>query len=159
MTYIRSNVPPTGREDQHILLVDDNELNRRMIERILRAFGITQICHASDGREALETARLYFRPNVIITDWDMKPMNGLAFVAVLRTTQPSSANIPVVMVSTRTGESAVRAAMDAGVDEYLTKPVNPAALYTVLARVTGNLGIGKASVAPRALPDNTGSLS
>ncbi|MBT7487276.1 MAG: response regulator, partial [Rhodospirillales bacterium] len=107
MTYIRSNFPPTGLEDLRVLLVDDNELTRRMMERVLRAFGITQICHASDGEEALETARLYFRPNVIITDWDMKPMNGLTFVSELRMTQPSSVNIPVVMVSARTGESAI----------------------------------------------------
>ena len=150
MTYFRSNVPSTGLGDLRVLLVDDNELTRRMMERVLRAFGITQICHASDGEEALETARLYFRPNVIITDWDMKPMNGLTFVSELRMTQPSSVNIPVVMVSARTGESAIRSAMDAGVDEYLTKPIDPTALYHVLAQVTGKMGLGQASVAPCA---------
>ena len=56
MTYIRSNVPSTGLGDLRVLLVDDNELTCRMMEHVLRAFGITQICYAPDGKEALETA-------------------------------------------------------------------------------------------------------
>lgn len=150
MTYIRSNAAPTGLEELRVLLVDDNKLTRRMMERVLRAFGCSQICHASDGAEALETARLYFRPNVILTDWDMKPMDGLTFVSTLRMTQPSSANIPVVMVSARTSEAAVRTALDAGVDQYLPKPVDPAALFNVLSLATGKRGLGQASVAPSA---------
>ncbi len=150
MTYIRPNVPPTGLEDLRVLLIDDNELTRRMMGRVLRAFGIIQICDASDGREALETAHLYFCPNVIVTDWDMKSMDGLTFVSELRMTQPSSANVPVVMISVRTGEAAIRTAKDAGIDEYLPKPIDPAALYNVLVCAPGQMGQEQVSLSPSA---------
>ena len=140
-----------GLEDLRVLLVDDNELTRRMIERVLRAFGCTQICLASDGTEALETARMHFRPNLIITDWNMKPMNGLTFVHTLPVTRPSSANITAMMVSARTGEAAVRTALDAGVDHFLSKPIDPTALYNALSLATGKMGLGQASVLPNAV--------
>jgi CheY-like chemotaxis protein len=145
MTYIRSRTASKGLEDLRILVVDDNELARRMMERILRAFGCTQIYQASDGAEALKTTRDSFRPDVIFTDRDMAPMNGLMFTSMLRAAQSSSSDIPVVMVSARTGEDAVQIALDAGVDEYLPKPVDAAALYNVLTRIVGKSGSEQAS--------------
>jgi CheY-like chemotaxis protein len=67
----------------------------------------------------------------------MKPMNGLTFVHTLRVTQPSSSNTPAVMVSARTGEATVRNALDAGVDHFLSKPIDPTALYNALSLATG----------------------
>jgi CheY-like chemotaxis protein len=145
MTYIRSISASKRLEILRILVVGDNELTRRMVERILRAFGCTQVCQASDGAEALRTARYSFRPDVIITDRDMAPMNGLMFTSMLRGGQSFSSDVPVVMVSARAGEEPVQSALDAGVDEYLPKPVDAAALYNVLTRIIGKAGPEQAS--------------
>jgi two-component system chemotaxis response regulator CheY len=131
--------------DLRIFVVDNNELTRRMMERILHAFGCTQICQASDGAEALKTARVSFRPDVIITDRDMAPMNGFVFTSMLRGGQSFSSDVPAVMVSALTGEDAVQSAFDAGVDEYLPKSVDAAALYNVLTRIIGKAGPEQAS--------------
>ena len=80
----------------------------------------------------------------------MKSMGGLRFVSELWMTQPSSVNVPVVTISARTSEAVLRTALESGVDEYLPKPVNLIALFTVLAHATVRMGLEQISLAPSA---------
>jgi DNA-binding response OmpR family regulator len=112
----------------HTLIVDDNRHMRVILREALRAVVGGQIYEAGDGAEALET--LKSAPcDLVVTDLMMKPIDGVDFVRMLRSS-PDSPNpfVPVIMVTGHTSRSRILAARDAGVDELLVKPVTSAAL-------------------------------
>ena len=70
-------------QDMRILVIDDSENMRKLVRAILRGFGINQVDEASSGAEGLQI--LYdANPNVVITDLNMKPMDGLELVRIIR---------------------------------------------------------------------------
>ena len=90
---------------------------------------------ASDGADALVVLKV-FRPDIIITDWMMAPMDGVEFTRRIRTDK-NSPNIltPIIRVSGYTGISQIQEARDAGVNEFLAKPISPEMLYHRIAEV------------------------
>ena len=111
-----------------VLIVDDSKSMRNLIRALLRTFGIDDVIEAGDGAAALEILKTQPR-DLIITDLSMGPMDGVEFVQRLR--QPGTGSnplIPVLMVSGHTELVDVKRALDAGVTEFLTKPVTAAAL-------------------------------
>lgn len=106
----------------HVLLVEDNASSRLMLEKLLRAQTGHVIHTAADGREGLELAR-EIRPQVVITDWLMPEMDGLELCRNLRAT-PWGQDIYVLMLTSVEAEEELIKAYEAGVDEYVTKPVN-----------------------------------
>lgn len=108
-----------------VLVVDDNPANRAVCRRCLERDGY-EVREAPDGRAALaEVAREL--PHVILMDVMMPDMDGLACVRRLRSNSKAR-DIPIIMVSARTDAPDIRAALEAGADEYLTKPIRPAEL-------------------------------
>lgn len=111
----------TGRS---ALLIDDNAFMRRLVRSLLRQFGFDDIHEAADGSEALlrVTERQF---DVILCDWMMEPTDGYAFVRSLRQhAVPAVQTLPVVMLTAVAAQNKVMAARDAGVTEYLVKPVS-----------------------------------
>lgn len=106
-----------------ILLVDDNQYMRLLLAEILRAIGVTRIYEANDGAEGLTMMRDY-PIDVVMTDLSMQPMDGIEFVRLLRNS-PDSPNrmAPVVMVTGHSTYARVNEARDAGVTEFLAKPL------------------------------------
>lgn len=106
-----------------VLVVDDNEHMRRLLRSILEALGVPQVREAVNGMTALNDAKLIL-PDIIITDMMMEPVDGLEFTRLLRDdlTHPAT-RVPVLMVTGFAEKHVVEAARDAGVSEFLAKPV------------------------------------
>jgi DNA-binding response OmpR family regulator len=115
-----------------ILVVDDHESMRSIFGVLLRAFGFTRIREAEDGEAALRA--LADRPaDLVITDLKMPGLDGLGFVRRLRAEARSAA--PVVMVTGHASAARVAAARDAGVNEFIVKPVTGQLLADRLRRI------------------------
>ena len=102
-----------------ILVVDDSEdvalISARMLSQ--RGFAVST---ASDGREALAMVARQ-RPSCILLDVMMPRMSGLQVLEALKA-DPTTANIPVIMVTARTGDEDVLHGYQQGADYYITKP-------------------------------------
>jgi len=119
-------VIPPGDNDMAnlvVMIVDDNDHMRRLLRSILEALSISQVREAANGMVALNDSKLMV-PDVIITDIMMEPLNGLEFTRMLRD-DPShpATRVPVLMVTGFSEKQHVEAARDAGVTEFLAKPV------------------------------------
>lgn len=101
------------------LIVDDSRMMRNVLRKSAEALGFA-IREASNGQEAV-VACAECMPDVILLDWNMPVMNGIEFLRLLR--QGSHADQPkVVFCTTEHDVAHIRAAMDAGADEYVMKP-------------------------------------
>jgi CheY-like chemotaxis protein len=106
-----------------ILLVEDNHYMRVLLAEILRALGVTRIYEANDGAEGLQMMRDH-EVDIVMTDLSMQPLDGIDFVRLLRNS-PDSPNkmAPVIMVTGHSTLARVHEARDAGVNEFLAKPL------------------------------------
>ncbi len=123
------------REPPRILIADDTPANLHILQLRLSASGY-EIITASDGEEAIAAARQH-QPDLILLDVMMPKIDGIEVCRQLRA-DPSLPFIPIIMVTARTDARDVVAGLEAGGDEYLTKPVDQAAL---VARVKSMLRI------------------
>ena len=118
-----------------ILVADDSAENREILSARLAANGY-HVLTASDGEQALAVARAE-QPDLILLDVMMPKVNGLDVCRRLKA-DPSLPFMPVVLVTARGDTQDIVAGLEAGADEYLTKPVDQTAL---LARVKAALRI------------------
>lgn len=106
-----------------ILLIDDNQHMRMLLTEILRALGVRQIFEAMDGAEALQLMR-DVEMDLVMTDLTMAPLDGIDFVNLLRNSPDSPGPFtPVIMITGHSTMRRVAEARDAGVNEFLAKPV------------------------------------
>ena len=106
-----------------ILLVDDNHYMRVLLGEILRAIGVQHLFEANDGAEALQAMRNN-AIDIVMTDLSMQPLDGIDFVRLLRNS-PDSPNpmVPVIMITGHSTMQRVNEAREAGVNEFLAKPL------------------------------------
>lgn len=120
------------------LVVDDYALMTQMLRSILLAIGIGRVQWAYSGEKGLELARKE-EPDLVFTDLTMKPMDGVAFTRRLRDRQASPIPfVPIIMVSGHSERHNVTEARDAGVTEFLVKPISARTLYDRLVAVIEN---------------------
>ncbi|MFM0322696.1 response regulator [Caballeronia glebae] len=120
-----------------VLVVDDNADLRDYMRRMLIAAG-HDVSVAADGEAALATAR-EVHPEVIVSDVMMPRLDGFALLRALREDE-ALRETPVVLLSARAGEEARVDGLEAGADDYLTKPFSAREL---LARVASNLRLAR----------------
>lgn len=108
-----------------ILIVDDNEANRDILATRLKANGYA-LLEAGDGEEALEVARRE-KPDLILLDIMMPKIDGVEVCRQLKADKDLPF-MPIILVTAKTDTKDVVAGLDAGADEYLTKPIDQAAL-------------------------------
>jgi two-component system chemotaxis response regulator CheY len=115
-----------------ILVVDDNVHMRKLVTTILQAFGVVQVFEADSGDRAWAILR-ESNPDVVVLDWVMEGMSGLELMRMIRT-NPTAPNpfVPVIMLSGHTSMDHVRQARDAGVNEFIAKPVS---IKTMMSRL------------------------
>jgi DNA-binding response OmpR family regulator len=116
-----------------ILVVDDNPMNLDILQTRLSVHGY-DILTAADGEEALAVAREKL-PDLILLDIMMPKLDGIEVCKRLKT-DPSLPIMPIIMVTAKADSKDIVAGLDAGGDEYLTKPLDQAAL---VARVKSML--------------------
>ncbi len=118
-----------------ILVIDDSEFVRRLVLEMLSGFGVGKILLAESADEAF--ARMdVTRPDLIICDWQMHPVDGLAVLRRLRL-QPSQdyPRIPFIMLTGHNSTDDVTTAIGEGADSYIVKPFSSATLMTHLLKV------------------------
>ncbi|SAK44040.1 sensor kinase/response regulator fusion protein [Caballeronia hypogeia] len=120
-----------------VLVVDDNADLRDYMRRMLAAAG-HEVSIAADGDAALAMARAS-RPEVIVSDVMMPHLDGFGLLRALREDE-ALRETPVVLLSARAGEEARMDGLEAGADDYLTKPFSAREL---LARVASNLRLAR----------------
>ncbi len=113
-------------EGKRILVVDDEPQITRVLRRSLAAHRY-DVRVAADGESALDTLR-DFHPDLIITDLSMPEMSGIELCQKIRKTS----KIPIIVLSVKGEEKTKVAALDAGADDYITKPFG---MDELLARV------------------------
>lgn len=123
------------REPARVLAVDDNAANLEILETRLRAQGY-EVLTATDGEQALQRARAA-TPDLILLDVNMPGKDGFQVCRELKA-DPSLPFMPIILVTARSDPSDIVAGLDAGGDEYITKPLDQAAL---VARVRSILRI------------------
>ncbi len=118
-----------------IMVVDDQPRIRRFMRTTLVAEGY-EVDEAKTGEEALETLR-GFHPDLMVLDMNMPGMGGLAACRAIR----RDTNIAIIMLTVRNSEEDKVAALDAGADDFVTKPFSTpelmARIRAALRRVPG----------------------
>ena len=119
----------------NFLVVDDNRHMRSLVKGILLALGTRLVAEAADGADAFKELRV-FPADVIICDWNMSPLDGLDFVRLVRTAKDSpNPFVPILMLTGHTEMARVIEARDAGVHEFLAKPISAKGLYSRISSI------------------------
>ena len=110
-----------------ILVVDDDAMSRRVLAKLLTAAGYNcRVC--KDGSEALETVRAK-PPSLLLLDFDMPGLNGGEVLTRLRADRHSAVSqIPTILLTAHGSEESEVSCLQAGADDFVTKPVNAAVL-------------------------------
>lgn len=118
-----------------VLIVDDNNYMRSILRTMVSGFGVRSIFEAADGADAIAIL-LDRRPDIVLCDWIMHPIDGNDFLRILRQDQDTDiAKTPVIVITADSRRSVVVAARNAGVNYFLAKPVAPATLYDRLKAI------------------------
>ena len=151
-TGVEVSVPrDTGAKRPRILVVEDNPVNQMVAVGLLDALGY-ETETAEDGQEALEV----FDPerfDAVLMDVQMPRLDGYAATRALRA-RGDDRRVPVLAMTAAAVEGERERCLAAGMDDFLTKPVDPEALATTLATWLGEQpatgpGVGPAQVSPR----------
>ena len=116
-----------------ILLVEDNELNRDMLRRRLSHRGYDVIL-AVNGRQGIETARSA-KPDLVLMDLSLPEIDGWQAARILKSDE-ATRNIPVVALTAHAMLGDHEKALEAGCDDYATKPIDLPVLIAMIERLT-----------------------
>ena len=118
----------------YVLVVDDDELNRRLVERVLqgRGFEVELVENASAAFAAIDRRR----PDLIVLDVMMPGITGVDVLEQIKS-NPRLAAIPVIMLTSRTSDDDLIASYRSGADYYITKPLVADELLHGIALVLG----------------------
>lgn len=115
-----------------ILVVEDNPINQRLVKTLLKRMGATATC-ADNGKIALQKLESQSF-DAILMDLSMPEMDGLTATKEIRQTQDLS-EIPIIALTAHSFANFEAKCMDAGMNAFLTKPVNNSKLFDTLSRI------------------------
>ena len=119
--------------DGPVLLVEDNELNRDMLVRRLERAGL-QVITAGDGQQALDLMALQ-RPAVVLMDMNLPVLDGWSASRRAREDERTR-DIPIIALTAHAMEADRLSALEAGCDDYATKPVDFPGLLIKIEKLT-----------------------
>jgi CheY-like chemotaxis protein len=136
----RSSAPtasPAATPGATVMVVEDNKVNRLIVESFVRELGCTPVC-AEDGAAALQACTAQ-PPSLVLMDLQMPVMDGFEAARQMRAQQAAGRlpRFPIVALTAHAGEADREAARAAGMDDYLTKPLLLDSLRATLARWIG----------------------
>ncbi|MBI5170378.1 MAG: response regulator [Candidatus Eisenbacteria bacterium] len=125
---------------RHVLLVEDNEVNQRVAKHLLARLGCT-LEVAGNGLVALEKLAAAHRYDLVLMDCQMPEMDGFEATREFRARERTAgtARLPVIAMTANAMQGDRERCLEAGMDDYLTKPVQPAELTRVLTCWGGEL--------------------
>ena len=119
----------------NVLLAEDNAVNTKMTVAMLKKTGLT-VRHAQNGREAVEMWRS--EPfDLILMDCEMPVMDGLEATRRIRSEEQDGKSIPIVALTAYAMKGDRERCLEAGMTEYISKPIRSRKLYSLLARFLG----------------------
>ncbi|MDO9459061.1 MAG: response regulator [Alphaproteobacteria bacterium] len=122
-------VVDNGLKNLVVLIVDDHANMRKIVNTILHALGIQFVYEANDGADGFEAMRAY-NPDIMIVDWEMPGIDGIEFTELVRKASDSpNPYVPIIFLTSYSDRKHVCRARDAGVTEFLAKPVSANAVY------------------------------
>ena len=134
----RTGAPPR-LSDLRVLVVDDMEINREVARQILEAAGAT-VDFAADGAEAVRAlAGDSAAYGAVLMDVQMPVMDGLEATRLIRAGANGKA-LPIIAVSAHAFETERHRCLEAGMTDYLAKPIDPPSLIALLSRVAAAPG-------------------
>jgi two-component system cell cycle response regulator DivK len=120
--------------NRHVLVVEDNEKNMKLVRDVLRATGYTTLA-ATTGEDAVELAQAH-EPALVLMDVQLPGIDGLEALRRLRQ-QKLTASIPVLAVTAQAMSGDRERFLEAGFDGYLSKPIDVAELIQVVQEHCG----------------------
>jgi two-component system, sensor histidine kinase and response regulator len=146
-----------GRQGMKVLLAEDNAVNRTLARRLLEKHGHTVVV-AENGREALET--LEREPvDLVLMDVQMPEMDGLEAMAAIREREKlTGAHVPIIALTAHAMKGDREKCLDAGADDYLTKPIRTVELYEAVDRVNDAVLNAGGSNVPAEKPATSSSF-
>ena len=122
-------------ENLSVLVVEDTPPMRKLMMAVLEALGVGTIYYAEDGESGFDSF-CRNRPDIVLTDWLMEPVNGIELVKTIRQSKHSpNRMVPVILISGYSAYARVAEARDAGVTEFMVKPFTANDLARRLAYV------------------------
>jgi len=118
-----------------ILVVEDNNTMRRIVQNLLRQLGFGNILEAIDGADALIKLRER-KVDFIISDWNMAPMTGLDLLKQVRA-DANLKHIPFIMVTAESKTDNIIIAKQHGVSNYIVKPFSAETLKSKMVSIIG----------------------
>ena len=118
-------------QPRKVLVVDDSKLMHKMYEVMLRQYALV---YASDGRQALDRLQDHADIDLVLLDINMPNMNGLEFLAEMRS-DPSRSDLPVIIISTEGREEDTARGLEAGATAYIKKPFHSEEILEVISRL------------------------
>ena len=118
-----------------VLLVEDNEFNRKIVRDLL-ARQPYDLLEAHDGEAGVAAARRD-KPDVIVMDIQLPKLSGLDATRAIRA-EPETAKIPIIVVTSFALSGDDKKAMDAGASAYLARPYSPRQLLETIRRMAGD---------------------
>jgi two-component system chemotaxis response regulator CheY len=116
------------REEVGVLVVDDVQAMRTQIRDIVKESGFKKVRVAASGEEA--KIALSAEPvHLVLADWKMEPLDGLGLLKFVRN-HPSLKDVAFIMVTAETTKERVIEAIQAGVDDYIVKPLTVAQIQS-----------------------------
>jgi two-component system, cell cycle response regulator DivK len=134
MSGEEANHSPESKVGKLILIVEDNELNMRLLNDVLEAHGYA-IIKTGNGEEAIELARRE-QPDVILMDIQLPDISGLEATRRLKE-DPSTRSIPIIAVTAFAMSGDEKRIRDSGADAYVPKPIMLQPFLGLLERYAG----------------------
>ncbi len=150
--YLREN---TGRARQSILVVEDDPTNLDVVTALLKQFGYEQISVARDGREAVEQYER-LRPDLILMDCQMPVLDGFEATRQIRSRQVGTKRTPIIALTADAMSGAETKCLAAGMDAFLTKPIDRMELVRCLDSYLVGKRSGAVSEQTVRAPNGTG---
>lgn len=124
----------------NVLIADRDRRIASLVQRVLLSFGFRNMDVAESGEDALYALRTR-RYDILITEWNMEPVDGLAIVRAIRAAKDDARmprNIPIIMLTARADFDSVQVARDAGITEFVAKPFSAKTISDRIIQVIDN---------------------
>jgi CheY-like chemotaxis protein len=124
-----SSLPDYFRE-LRVMVVDDQDYVLSLMRTILYGLKIRNLLLATEALSAYEQIE-EFDPNIVFSDWNMEPVDGMQFVRMIRTRNDSpNPHVPIIMVTAHNHIKKIKEARDTGANDFLIKPLTVKAIYS-----------------------------